>query len=484
MLHFPPPPPEDDGDRSRAANAARTLRPARLLSAAAVLVVAGLCAARVQAARDPAGPYKKLDVFSHVLSLIENNYVESIDETKLIYGAIDGMVRTLDPHSNFMDPRSYAALKQETDGEYGGVGLELGTRGDEIVVVSPLADSPAARAGFQPGDRVLEIDGTSTRGQREAEAARALNGPPGTRCLIKALREGWDAPRSFSLIRDVVRIVSVEERLFDGRFGYVKIKSFQDRTDFYLKKSLDALRGQIGGELRGLVLDLRHNPGGLLDQAVKVADRFLTEGVIVTTKGRGGRHVEVERAHAKDTEPGYPLVVLVDGGTASASEIVAGALQDAGRGVLIGTQTFGKGSVQTVIELEDGSGIKLTIARYYTPSGRSIQEKGITPDLVVRAPPVQSGGWGDDDGMREKNLPGHFKGEEGAPEHGDPKPDAKADHKADNKDTKVEPKAKAPVVPQLPAAPGDPGDDPQLKAGLDSLRTWQIFHGAVRPAPK
>jgi carboxyl-terminal processing protease len=450
-MRFPPPPHEG---QQRARSLLRSLRlPAPAGWAAAALLVL-LAAVGVKAAKDPAGPYQKLDVFSHVLSLIENNYVEAVDETRLIYGAIDGMVRTLDPHSTFMNPRSYAALKQETDGEYGGVGLELGTRDGEIVVVSPLADSPAARAGFQPGDRVLEIEGASTRGMRESEAMRALNGPPGTRCVVRAQRAAWPEPRSFPLIRDVVRIVSVEERLYDDRFGYVRIKTFQDRTDYYLKKSLDALRARAGGELKGLVLDLRHNPGGLLDQAVKVADRFLTDGVIVTTKGRLGRHVEVERAHAKDTEPGYPLVVLVDGGTASASEIVAGALQDQKRGVLVGTQTFGKGSVQQVIELEDGSGLKLTTARYYTPSGRSIQEKGITPDIFADGTPP--GLLGDDELVREKNLPGHFKGEEG--------PGAAL---ASASSTAQESAAR------LPVSPGDPKDDPQLKAGLDALRTWR-----------
>ena len=429
----------------------------------------GLFAVRVaQAARDPAGPYRKLDVFSHVLSLIENNYVESIDESKLLYGAIDGMVRTLDPHSTFMDPRSYSALKQETDGEYGGVGLEVATKGDEVLVVSPLDDTPAARAGFAPGDRLLEIDGVATRGWKEAEAVHALMGPPGTRCVIKAARAAWPEPRSFTLIRDVIRIVSVEEKLFDKRFGYVKIKSFQDRSDVYLKKALDGMRAQaVSGQLAGLVLDLRHNPGGLLEQAVKISDRFLTDGVIVTTKGRGGKHVEVERAHARDTEPPYPMIVLVDGGTASASEIVAGALQDHGRAVVMGTQTFGKGSVQTVIELEDGSGLKLTIARYYTPSGRSIQEKGITPDLVVKPASSDAIASADDELPREKSLPGHFKGEELAA----------AAQPVPAVSTQARP------LPSLPVAPGDPRDDFQLKTALDTLRTWQIFNKPRAVAP-
>ena len=421
----------------------------RFLLLCACAVLGGFLAVRVAAAaRDPAGPYQKLDVFSHVLSLIENNYVEQIDETKLLYGAIEGMVRTLDPHSTFMDPRSYAALKEETEGEYGGIGLEVATRGEDVVVVAPIDDTPAARAGLAPGDKLVEIDGQPVKGWHESDAVRALMGPPGTKVTVKVRRASWPEARSFTLVRDVIRVVSVEEQLYDKKFAVVKIKSFQDRTDVYLKKALDTQRARAGGQLAGVVLDLRHNPGGLLDQAVKVADRFMESGVIVTTKGRGGKHVEVEKAHLRDTEPRYPMVVLVDGGTASASEIVAGALQDSGRAVVMGTQTFGKGSVQTVIELEDGSGLKLTIARYYTPSGRSIQERGITPDVWVKASAT------DEDAPREQNLPGHFKGEEVA--------------------AAVLPST-ARTAPSLPRAEGDPADDAQLKAALDTLRTWQIF---------
>jgi carboxyl-terminal processing protease len=426
----------------------------RFLLLCACATLGGFFAVQLaQAARDPAGPYRKLDVFSHVLSLIENNYVEPVDETRLLYGAVDGMVRTLDPHSSFMDPRSYAALKEETEGEYGGVGLELATRGEDVVVVAPIDDTPASRAGFQPGDRLIEIDGRALHGWRETEAVRALTGSPGTKVTVKAHRAGWAEPRSFTLVRDVIRIVSVEEKLFDRKLAYVKVKSFQDRTDAYLRKALDSMRDQAGGQLSGIVLDLRHNPGGLLDQAVKVADRFLDGGVIVTTKGRGGKHVEVEKAHPKGTEPRYPMVVLVDGGTASASEIVAGALQDSGRAVVIGTRTFGKGSVQTVIELEDGSGLKLTVARYYTPSGRSIQERGIEPDLWVKASAA------DDDAPREHNLPGHFKGEEG----------------------ELIPAASLQPPQPQPQSPDDPKNDPQLKVALDTLRTWAVFKRSLPP---
>jgi carboxyl-terminal processing protease len=428
----------------------------RFLLLCCCATLGGFLAVQVaQAARDPAGPYRKLDVFSHVLSLIENNYVEPVDEAKLLYGAIDGMVHTLDPHSSFMDPRSYAALKEETEGEYGGVGLELATRGEDVVVVAPIDDTPASRAGFAPGDRLLEIDGHPVHGWRETEAVRALMGPPGTKVVVKATRASWAEPRTFTLVRDVIRLVSVESRLFDGKMAYVKIKTFQERTDAYLRKALESLRAEAGGQLTGMVLDLRHNPGGLLDQAVKVADRFMDGGVIVTTKGRTGKHVEVEKARPKKNEPRFPLIVLVDGGTASASEIVAGALQDSGRAVVIGTRTFGKGSVQTVIELEDGSGLKLTVARYYTPSGRSIQERGITPDVWVKATAD------DDEAPREQSLPGHFKGEDGG---------------------LVAAASLQPPPPQ-PLLPDDPRDDPQLKVALDTLRTWGVFKRSLPQPP-
>jgi carboxyl-terminal processing protease len=290
--------------------------------------------------------------------------------------------------------------------------------------------------------------------------------------VLRVLRDVWQTPRSFTLLRDVIRVVSVEEKLYDGKYGYLKVKNFQDRTDFYLKKALDSMRAQAGGQLQGVVLDLRHNPGGLLEQAVKVADRFLLEGVIVTTKGRGGKHVEVERARVKDTEPNYPMIVLVDGGTASASEIVAGALQDHHRAVVLGTPTFGKGSVQTVIELEDGSGLKLTIARYYTPSGRSIQERGIAPDLFVR----QATGPADEDVVREQNLPNHFRGDDPARAGSDPARDKVVAGQLEQPPAQTG--EGAPVL--APPAPRGgvrlAGEDFQLRTALDTLRTWQVFN--------
>ncbi|NPC76251.1 S41 family peptidase [Corallococcus exiguus] len=353
--------------------------------------------------------YRQLELFARVLSYVENNYVESVDRKTLIQGAIQGMLDTLDPHTLFMPPEVFREMKIDTSGEFGGLGIEIARKGDRLVVVAPIDDTPAARAGIKAGDELLAIDGESTQGMDLGRALQKMRGPAGGRVLLTLMRAGFNAPRELAILRDHIRIVSVESALYDG-IGHVKVKNFQDRTDQSLKKELDRLRALNGGkELDGLVLDLRNNPGGLLDQAVAMSDRFLPGNLpIVSTRGRDGRNASEEKSRDRDTEKDYPLVVLVNAGSASASEIVAGALQDHGRAVIMGTQTFGKGSVQTIIELEDGSGLKLTIARYYTPKGRSIQEKGITPDFLV---PEDSTGKPGTDAPREKDLRGHFKAE-------------------------------------------------------------------------
>jgi carboxyl-terminal processing protease len=445
-----------------------TWRTALLLAPFAFL--GGMAADRLASAAHGSEVYRQLDIFARVLSYIENNYVEEVSEKRLVQGAIKGMVATLDPHTAFMPPEIFKDMKVDTSGEFGGLGIELtsrvqlknGARSESLVVVAPIDDTPAARAGVAAGDVILKIDGEPTGDMDLVTAVSRMRGPAGSKVVLTILRDGFAEPRDLVLVRDHIRIVSVEGRLYDG-YGYVKIKNFQDSTDRYLKKALDDLRKQNGAELKGLVLDLRNNPGGLLDQAVKVSDRFLPGGLtIVTTKGRGGRHVEEEKSHDRDTEPTYPLIVLVNGGSASASEIVAGALQDHGRGVIMGQPTFGKGSVQTLIELEDGSGLKLTIARYYTPKGRSIQEKGIEPDVLVRA--------GESTGPREVDLRNHFRSEDGkgarpAVSHGD-----------------------APVAgrdappPDAAGAKAAGSDDEVLRTALDYLRTWQIFKGALPAA--
>jgi carboxyl-terminal processing protease len=351
--------------------------------------------------------YEQLEQFARVLSYVENNYVEPVDGRKLMHGAIKGMLETLDPHTVFMPPEVFKEMKIDTSGEFGGLGIEVARKGDRIVVVAAIEDTPASRAGIKAGDEIVRIDGANAQGVDLGEVLRRMRGPAGQRVLLTIMREGFNAPRELAIIRDHIRIISVEGVLYGG-IAHVKVKNFQDRTDQYLRKELERLRKLNGQELRGVVLDLRNNPGGLLDQAVGVSDVFLPGGLtVVSTRGREAGKVIEERSRDRDTEPDYPVVVLVNGGSASASEIVAGALQDHGRAVIMGTQTFGKGSVQTVIELEDGSGLKLTIARYYTPSGRSIQEKGITPDYLV--PEVQGGKAVRE--VREKDLERHFRAE-------------------------------------------------------------------------
>ncbi len=361
-----------------------------------VLLLAGATARGAPAAPTPPAPaaapsaavdsttYKQLELFARVLSYVQNNYVEKVDDKQLMYGAIKGMLDTLDPHTVFMPPDVFKEMKIDTSGEFGGLGLDIAKKGDVLVVVSPVDDTPAARAGVRAGDEILAIDGESTRSMDVARAAAKMRGPAGKRVTLTLMRPGFVQPQDITILRDHVRIISAEGTLY-GSIGYVKLKNFQERTDAYLKRELDRLRSLNGGhELRALVLDLRNNPGGLLDQAVAVSDRFLPGKLtIVTTRGRGAHNVTEEKSHDRDTEKPYPMVVLVNGGCASAAEIVAGALQDHSRALVVGTPTFGKGSVQTVIELEDGSGLKLTIARYFTPNGRSIQELGIQPDVVV-----------------------------------------------------------------------------------------------------
>ena len=359
--------------------------------------------------------YRQLELFARVLSYVQNNYVEPVDEQQLMHGAIKGMLDTLDPHTQFMPPDVFKEMKIDTSGEFGGLGIEIAKRNDNIIVVAPIDDTPAQRAGIRPGDQVMKIDEEATRNMELARAIQKMRGPAGKKVLLTIMREGFTAPREFAIIRDHIRIASVEGALFGG-IGHVKVKNFQDRTDASLFKELERLRALNGGkELRGLVLDLRNNPGGLLDQAVALSDRFLGGGLaIVSTRGRSSSQVTEEKAKERDTEKPYPIVVLVNAGSASASEIVAGALQDHRRAVVMGTPTFGKGSVQTVIEMEDGSGLKLTIARYFTPSGRSIQEKGILPDFVV--PEAEGGQLTRADQLREKDLKRHFKGEAEGPD--------------------------------------------------------------------
>ena len=386
--------------------------------AAAAGFFLGLSADRAAQAAG-ATPYRKLQIFSRVLSYVERNYIEPPNEEKLIHGAIRGMVDTLDPHSLFMPPDVYKEMKQWAIGEFGGVGLEIGVRNGRITVIAPLDGTPAQRAGFLPGDVLLGIDGTSTEGMALFDAVMRIRGQPGTWVRFDVRRGTLKDPLKIELQREQLHLIPVEGKVIVPGYLYVKIKSFQKNTFALLTETLDRLADEAGGEraVQGLILDLRNNPGGLLEQGVKAADEFLGEGLIVSTEGRDRRDNEKHFAQ-KGGRLDWPMVVLVNRGSASASEIVAGALQDQGRAIILGSRTFGKGSVQTIIDLEDGSGLKLTVARYYTPAHRSIQEQGIEPDVVVEHLDLlelkAKGLLPDEEGARESEMPGHLRGEKAA----------------------------------------------------------------------
>jgi carboxyl-terminal processing protease len=338
---------------------------------------------RAEAIPPRASPYRRLGVLSQVMAHIENSYVDQIDEDRLIDGAIRGMVGTLDPHSSYLNAEEYALLESDTTGQFGGVGIEIDSRGDYLTVITPIAGSPAARQGVRAGDEILQIDGRDARGLEVDDAVRRMRGAPGSHVRVVLQRRGQNEPLRLDLVREVVHVSSVESHMMDGNIGYLTIKSFQERASDEVTRALDELTHAAGGRLQGLVLDLRNNPGGLLDESVFIADEFIADGVIVSTRGRDNGAQDEARAHSAGTRPDFPIVVVVNEYTASAAEILAGALQDHRRATLVGMRTFGKGSVQTVVDLPDGGALKLTIARYFTPSGRSIQAQGIAPDVQV-----------------------------------------------------------------------------------------------------
>jgi len=328
--------------------------------------------------------FRALHNFSKVLHYIEENYVTEVDEEKLIQGAVRGMVETLDPHSVYMSPEINKELKVDTSGRFDGVGIEVAVRHGQLIVVAPIKGSPADEAGIEAGDRIMKINGEPTKGMNLGEAVTKMRGRRGSRVTLTIQRDDVKHPFDITVTRQIISVSSVHaEQLGDG-LVYVSISSFQSGTTRALEKALKEV--SKSEEIRGLIIDLRKNPGGLLEQAVTMSDLFLDKGVIVTTETRG-QEIDRREAHAEDTQPPYPIIILVDGGSASASEIVAGALQDNSRAKVMGTKSFGKGSVQTVIDLDDGSGLKLTIAYYKTPKGRIIHDQGIVPDIEVKSKP-------------------------------------------------------------------------------------------------
>ena len=352
--------------------------------------------------------YKKLEIFTDVLSLIRSSYVEKVDMDQLVYGAIRGMLTTLDPHSSFLTPEMYQDMQADTHGEFGGLGIEITIKDGALIVVSPIEDTPADIAGIQAGDEIVKINGQLTRDLEIMDAVRMMRGKKGEEITITVQRPKVEKLLDFTIVRDTIQVESVKSELLQNRFGYIRISQFQDRTGSDLKSHLEQLRKDRDEPLAGVILDLRNNPGGLLDQAVAVSDLFLDDGLIVYTEGRDAESQMSFSAKGEGTEPDYPLIVMINGGSASAAEIVAGALQDHDRAIVLGEQSFGKGSVQTIIPLDDKSGLRLTTARYFTPSGRSIQARGIIPDIFI-SQKTSSGDDGDKDLLREKDLENHFE---------------------------------------------------------------------------
>lgn len=329
--------------------------------------------------------YENLDLFGDIFERIRSSYVEEIDEEKLIESAISGMLTSLDPHSSYMAPEDFSTMQVQTRGEFGGLGIEVTQENGFVKVVSPIDDTPADKAGVEAGDFITKVDGESTLGKTLDEAVDKMRGPVGSEIIITIVREGIDDPFDISIIRDTIEIKAVKART-EGKTIILRVSSFTSKTYSNLKDSLEKEIKSSGGleNINGVVVDLRNNPGGLLNQAIRVSDAFLNSGEIVSTRGRGTRDSERYNATPGDLTNGKPVVVLINGGSASASEIVAGALQDHQRAIIVGTKSFGKGSVQTIIPLSsDGAAMRLTTARYYTPSGRSIQSLGVSPDILV-----------------------------------------------------------------------------------------------------
>jgi carboxyl-terminal processing protease len=363
--------------------------------AAAVLAVLTLSLGGTSASKavDPSATYEQLKLFTDVLAIIQNQYVDETEPREVIYGAIRGMLRSLDPHSAFLDPESYREMQVETSGSFGGLGIEITIRDDQLTVVAPIEGTPAWRAGIQPGDKIVKIEGLATKDMSLVDAVKKMRGPKGTKVTITILREGAKELQDIAVTREIIQVQSVKSQEIEPGLGYIRIRQFQERTARDLEGGIEKL--EKTGRFAGLIIDLRNNPGGLLSSAVEVSEKFLGDGqLVVYTEGRVRNQNMRFVAHARHAITDVPVVVLVNQGSASASEIVAGAIQDHGRGVVLGTQTFGKGSVQTIIQLADGSGLRLTTAKYFTPKGRSIHGKGITPDIVIDPPkedPVKPG---------------------------------------------------------------------------------------------
>lgn len=404
--------------------------------------------------------YEMLRVFTDVIGLVQSNYTDDVEVKELVYGAVKGMLKDLDPHSAFMTPEDYHEMQVDTKGAFGGVGIEIGSRDGVLTVISPIEGTPAYEAGIEAKDKIVKIDNKSTHDMSLADAVKLIRGKKGTTVTLWIYREGFESAKAFELTRSTIKIKSVKWRELEDDFGYVRIAQFQEKTTVDLEKALGEL-GSKEGKLKGLVLDLRNNPGGLLDQAISVSSKFLESGIIVSTKGRSESDNKEYGADKFGTHPNYPIVVLVNAGSASASEIVAGALQDHKRAVILGTVTFGKGSVQTILPLGDGSAVKLTTSKYYTPSGKSIQAKGIEPDIVVSITSRKF--------LKEADLEGHLEGEDELKD-GD-KGDGEVGDGEDNF-----------IITENVVFDNGDDEDVQLKRAIDYLKGWYLFNETMKKA--
>ncbi|MGH7844643.1 MAG: S41 family peptidase [Candidatus Binatia bacterium] len=397
----------------------------------------------------PKDEYESLEAFTNLLAIVKKNYVDEVNTKDLVTGAINGMLSSLDPHSAYLTPELYKDLQTETQGRFGGLGIEITVRNGVLTVVSPIEDTPAFQAGIKPGDQILKIEDEFTKDMALTQAVKKLRGPKGAKVKISIKREGVQELLDFTLVRDIIRVQSVRFRMLEDGYGYVRVAQFQERTDRDVQRALEKFSGEKTG-IKGLVLDLRNNPGGLLTQAVRISDLFLDSGMIVYTEGRLENQKQKYFARKEGSWTEFPIVVLVNGGSASASEIVAGALQDHRRAIVLGTKTFGKGSVQTILPLDDQSALRLTTARYFTPKGRSIQAAGIVPDIVMEneSLPEARAEEKQRPGIREENLPGHLQNQS-------------------------IPKESAPLQPEKKEENND--RDAQIKRALELLKGWEVF---------
>ena len=398
--------------------------------------------------------YEELKVLAEVLGLIQKNYVEDVTSKTLVEGAIRGMVSQLDPHTSYMSPVAYKEMQVDTRGEFGGLGIQISVKDKKLVVIAPIEDTPADRAGIKAGDHIIKINDESTFDMDLTAAVEKMRGPKGTKVTLTIAREGAVKPMEFTIVRDIIKIKSIKHKMLESNIGYIRISQFQELTGVDLNKALVDLKDQKMGSL---VLDLRNNPGGLLKSAIEVSEQFLPDKkLVVFVQGRDGEKEEYFSSR-KDASDDYPMVVLVNEGSASASEIVAGALQDWGRSVILGSTTFGKGSVQTVYTMSDGSGIRLTTAKYYTPKARSIQNTGIAPDILVKSASLVSAQGEDGKVLREKDLKRHLENETLPPV-----------------DEPSSPDEAAPPSP-IDAAKEGKEEDVQLQRAVDLLKGWTIF---------